>query len=296
MQGLILINKPEGITSFGAVAKLKWLCQTKRVGHTGTLDPMATGVLPIFVGRPTVLSNYLLEADKEYIATVRLGIKTDTLDITGNVLEQKPVNIKLEELMSVREKFLGTITQIPPMYSAIKKDGVPLYKLAREGKTAQRDGRQVEIKELDIFDFDGINFKMKVLCSKGTYIRTLAEDIGNALNTGAVLTSLCRTKTAGFSIEQTVSLDQLTRENVENYLTDEETAVLGFDKINVSEKQAIRFSNGGELDLNRLHGIERTTDGKLLRVSFDNKFIGLGKISLEKNALTVEALVNFIKL
>jgi tRNA pseudouridine55 synthase len=294
VQGLILIDKPEGITSFGVVAKLKWLCQTKRVGHTGTLDPMATGVLPVFVGRPTVLSNYLLEADKEYVASVQLGIKTDTLDITGNILEKKPVNIKLEELLAVKDKFSGVISQVPPMYSAIKKDGVPLYKMAREGKEIERSSRQVEIKKLDIFDFDGTNFKMRVLCSKGTYIRSLAEDIGHALGTGAALTSLRRTKTGGFDIEQTVSFNDLTRENVENHLINEECAVLGFPKIQISEKQAFRFSNGGELDLNRLHLAENMQDGQIFRVAFKEKFIGLGKISFEKNALTVEALINFM--
>lgn len=295
MQGLLLIDKPEGITSFGAVAKVKWLAGTKRVGHTGTLDPMATGVLPILVGRPTVLANYLLEADKEYIASVKLGVITDTLDITGTVLKRTAVNIKEDKLLSAAKKFLGEISQTPPMYSAIKKDGVRLYELARKGQEVERQSRRVEIKELEIFDFDGQNFKMRVLCSKGTYIRTLADDIGKELGTGATLTALRRTKTAGFGLENAVSLDDLTKENLQSFLLREDFALCGYNKINVSKKQAVRFSNGGELSLDRLFGINSLEDKKLVRVYFSDIFVGLGEICLEKAALKPKALVNFIK-
>lgn len=295
MQGLILINKPKGITSFSAVSKLKWLCETKRVGHTGTLDPMATGVLPILIGRPTVLANYILEADKEYIAEVKLGIKTDTLDITGKVVGEKAVDVTAAQLKNAAEKFLGKISQLPPMYSAIKKDGVRLYQLAREGKETEREARTVNIKELEIFDFNKTDFKMRVLCSKGTYIRSLADDLGEALGTYATLTRLERTKTAGFSIENTVSLDELTRENVANYILNEEEAVLNYPKINITKKQAIRFSNGGELSAERLRGLGEPAENKIYRVKFENVFVGLGKFVTEKSAISPAALINFVK-
>lgn len=295
MQGLLLIDKEKDITSFGAVAKVKWLTETKRVGHTGTLDPMATGLLPVLVGRATVLSNYLLDADKEYIAGVCLGKTTDTLDITGTVLKEKNVSVSKDELLCVAKEFLGEISQVPPMYSAIKKDGVRLYELARKGKEVERAARTVNIKELEIYDFDGINFNMRVLCSKGTYIRSLAADIGERLKTGATLTSLRRTKTAGFDIKDAVDLNKLTKENVEGFLTNEEEVVRGYKKVFVSFKQAVRFSNGGELSLDRLSGLSDFKEGEILRVCFKDKFVGLGKICLENNSLKVLALLNFIK-
>ena len=211
MQGLILLNKPKGITSFSAVSKIKWLAQEKRVGHTGTLDPLATGVLPIFLGRATALSGILLDADKCYTATVKLGTTTDTCYITGTVLAEKEVNVTEEQLRETLEKFKGKISQVPPVYSALKKDGVRLYELARQGKEVEIEPREVEIKALKLVSFEGDTFKIDVECSKGTYIRSLCRDIGEALSCGATMTELIRTYTSGFSIEDTVSLDDLTR-------------------------------------------------------------------------------------
>lgn len=294
MQGLLLIDKPEGITSFGAVAKVKWLCSTKRVGHTGTLDPMATGVLPVFIGRATVLSGYLLGADKEYTARVRLGITTDTLDITGAVLDSCEVNVSEGQLLKAAESFKGEIDQIPPMYSAIKKDGKKLYELAREGKEIERQSRRVTVKELEITDFDGVEFTMRVLCSKGTYIRSLADDLGKALGTGAALTSLRRTKTAGFTLDNCISLESLTPETAQSFLISEEKTVEHFPIVAVSEKQAVRFTNGGVLALSRLHNINTPNNGDIYRVKYKDKFLGLGKVDITTDSLKIECLVNFM--
>lgn len=291
MQGLILLNKPKDITSFAAVRKIKWLCGEKRVGHTGTLDPLATGVLPVFIGRATALSGILLDADKGYTAAVKLGVTTDTCDITGTVLSETKVNVTEEELKKVLSSFLGETDQIPPMYSALKKDGVRLYDLARQGKTVDIEPRRVTIKQIELLSFSGDTFKIAVECSKGTYIRSLCRDIGEKLGCGATMTDLVRTATSGFSLKDTVSLDSLTKENVETFIKSEEDALLYLDEISVTEKQAIRFSNGGQLAFDRL---KRTDfeDGELLRVKFGNKFLGVGIADNQKNQIAIKCVIN----
>ena len=291
MQGLILLSKPKGITSFSAVSKIKWLAQEKRVGHTGTLDPLATGVLPIFIGKATALSGILLDADKGYTATVKLGVTTDTCDITGTVLTESTVKVKREELEAALSKFRGKISQVPPMYSALKKDGVRLYQLAREGKSVEIDPREVEIKKLNLISFEGDTFKIEVLCSKGTYIRSLCRDIGEELSCGATMTELVRTSTSGFNLEQTVSLDDLTRENIESFILPEETALSYLREIKVTEKQAIRFSNGGQLAYERLKNASFEA-GELVRVKYEDKFLGVGYADNEKQQIAIKCVIN----
>lgn len=294
MQGLLLLNKPKGITSFSAVSKIKWLAQEKRVGHTGTLDPLATGVLPIFIGKATALSGILLDADKGYTATVKLGITTDTCDITGEVLSEKEVNITEEMLKEALNKFRGKISQVPPIYSALKKDGVRLYQLAREGKSVEIEPREVEIKTLNLLEFSGDTFKIEVVCSKGTYIRSLCRDIGEELSCGATMTDLIRTSTSGFSLENTVSLDELTRENIENYILPEETALTYLKEVKVTEKQAIRFSNGGQLSYERLKNAN-FEENELLRVKFGDKFLGVGIADNENSQIAIKCVINQYK-
>ena len=291
MQGLILLNKPKGITSFSAVNKIKWLAQEKRVGHTGTLDPLATGVLPIFLGRATALSGILLDADKGYTATVKLGITTDTCDITGTVLTENTVKVTNDELQKVLSGFRGKISQVPPIYSALKKDGVRLYQLAREGKEVEIDPREVEIKRLDLLEFEGDTFKIDVECSKGTYIRSLCRDIGEALGCGATMTELVRTSTSGFSLADTVSLDDLTRENINDYIVSEENALLYLRQIKVTEKQAIRFLNGGQLAYERLKEAE-FEDGELVRVKHGGLFLGVGYADNQKKQIAIKCVIN----
>ena len=291
MQGLILLNKPQGITSFSAVSKIKWLAQEKRVGHTGTLDPLATGVLPIFLGRATALSGILLDADKGYTATVKLGVTTDTCDITGSVLQEKEVKVTEEQLKAVLLRFTGKISQVPPIYSALKKDGVRLYQLAREGKEVEIEPREVEIKTLKLISFEHDTFKIEVVCSKGTYIRSLCRDIGEALGCGATMTELLRTSTSGFSLGDTVSLDDLTRENIKDYIVSEEKALLYLREVSVTEKQAIRFSNGGQLSFDRLHDAD-FTDGELVRVKYGTQFLGIGIADNENKQIAIKCVIN----
>ena len=296
MQGFILLNKPSGITSFAAVAKIKRLAGEKRVGHTGTLDPMATGVLPILLGRATTLSSIMLDGNKRYTATVKLGITTDTEDITGNVLTQNNVNVSQLQLEYALNNFCGKITQTPPMYSAIKKDGVRLYDLARQGKSVDIPSREVEIFEINLISpLNEENcFVIDVFVSKGTYIRSLARDIGEYLGCGATLTALERTDTCGFSIEKCVNLDDLDADNIFDFIISEENAVMHLRECKITPKQAIRFSNGGQLDFSRLH-IENILDGELLRVKCGDTLIGIGIADLENQRLNIKCIINFYK-
>ncbi|MBQ8550802.1 MAG: tRNA pseudouridine(55) synthase TruB [Clostridia bacterium] len=293
MQGIILLKKPKGITSFSAVSRVRRLCGIKRVGHTGTLDPLAEGVLPILVGRATALSSYVTDADKSYIARVRLGLTTDTEDITGEVLKELPVSVTEAELIAAANAFSGKIMQVPPMYSAISQNGVRLYKLAREGKTVEREAREIVIKKIEVSDFDGRDFTLSVCCSKGTYIRSLCRDIGEKLGCGATLTELLRTETAGFSIENAVALEDLSEENVCAFLKPADLAVAHLPFTSVTEKQAIRFSNGGELDLTRIKG--SFSDRELVRVKFGEILLGLGIVMAERGILKVECVINDAK-
>ncbi len=292
MLGLLLLDKPEGITSFGAVAKIKKLAGEKRVGHTGTLDPMATGVLPILIGRATVLSQYLIEADKSYSATVKLGVATDSCDITGNVISECVVSCSDDDIENVLKQFLGRQMQIPPMYSAIKQNGVRMYELARKGETVDIPAREIEVFSLSKISMLNSQNEFDIDCtvSKGTYIRSLCRDIGEALGCGATLTTLRRTKTAGFDISKCVKLDNLTPENIGDYILPCDKVVDYLPQILVSEKQATRFCNGGQLSLDRIRYDGFQNNG-LYRVYYEGKFLGLGQANLEQNLLKIECLL-----
>ncbi|MBQ5840406.1 MAG: tRNA pseudouridine(55) synthase TruB [Clostridia bacterium] len=206
--GIIVIDKPAGWTSMDICAKLRGMYREKRVGHAGTLDPMATGVLPVFIGRATRAVEFADKGDKEYVAGLKLGIVTNTQDTSGEVLESHPVSVTAAELESVLPNFRGDIEQIPPMYSAIKINGKKLYELARKGKEVERKPRPVTIRALTVeAQIAPDEFIIRVRCSKGTYIRTLCHDIGQALGCGGAMSSLRRTMAAGFTLEQAVSLD-----------------------------------------------------------------------------------------
>ncbi|MEE0808137.1 MAG: tRNA pseudouridine(55) synthase TruB [Acutalibacteraceae bacterium] len=292
MLGLLLINKPQGITSFGAVARIKRICGERRVGHTGTLDPMATGVLPVFIGRATALSSYLLEADKRYTARVRLGVTTDTCDITGTVLTEKSVSVTNEQVIAVLEKFTGKQKQIPPMFSALKRNGVPLYELARKGINVDIPARDIEVLSLvQTSPLDNSNeFDIDVCVSKGTYIRSLCRDIGEALGCGATLSALCRTETAGFPISRCVDLDKLTSDNVGEYILPADTALQYMPSICVTENQAVRFTNGGQLSFDRIKLVD-LNDGTLYRVYCKDVFLGLGFVDCENRQLGVKCVI-----
>lgn len=209
IHGVLLLDKPEGMSSTQALAKAKWLLNAEKAGHTGTLDPFATGLLPLCFGEATKFASDLLDADKIYEATIRLGIKTTTGDPEGEVLETREVNVQRAQIESVLEKFRGPIDQVPPMYSALKRDGKPLYAYAREGKTLEREARAVIIHALELVSFASPDIQIRVRCSKGTYIRVLGEDIGHALGTGAHLIALRRIGVGNLLIADAMTIDAL---------------------------------------------------------------------------------------
>lgn len=293
MTGVICLDKPCNMTSFMAVKKTSRILGVKKAGHTGTLDPMATGVLVIMLGHCTRFIELLPEHRKSYSARVKLGITTDTLDITGEVLSESTVNVTEEQLLTVAEKFKGEISQIPPMYSAIKKDGERLYDLARKGIEIERESRKITIEKLEIYDFNGTEFSIDVTCSAGTYIRSLCDDIGRELGCGAVMTSLRRTEANGFSIENAVTLEELEKlvseKSEKTVITSIEKALMSYPEITVTSPQANRFRNGGELDYQRLHG--NYSVGIYRVYSPERKLLGLGEIKTEKGDLTVRRVL-----
>ncbi|GFI64444.1 tRNA pseudouridine synthase B [Lachnospiraceae bacterium] len=209
MDGIIIIDKEPGFTSHDVVAKLRGICGQKKIGHTGTLDPAATGVLPVCLGSGTRLCDMLTDTDKEYVAELLLGVETDTQDTTGRVLATREVNVSREELRAAVFSFAGDYGQVPPMYSALKVNGKKLYELAREGKEVERKARQVKIHEIEILDCSLPVVKLRVACSKGTYIRTLCADIGARLGCGGTMQSLRRTAAGRFRLEDAVTLERV---------------------------------------------------------------------------------------
>ncbi len=301
MNGIIVINKPKDYTSFDVVAVMRRLLGEKKIGHTGTLDPMATGVLPILVGRATKLQSFILEADKEYIATFQLGVTTDTLDITGKVLSSVTSQVKALELEDVLASFRGKIKQIPPMYSAVQKNGVRLYDLARKGIEVEREDREVTINELRLLSFDEASQSGTFLvnCSKGTYVRTLCDDIGKKLGCGAVLTDLQRTKTCDFDIKNSITLDEARELAANGKLMERllpcDVVLKQYKEIMLSDAQVNRFKNGGKLNLDRIANLGRLEKEEFVRIySRDDKFIGLGKANPEKNELSIACLLEIL--
>lgn len=294
MNGIIIIDKPKDFTSFDVVAVMRKICGTKKIGHTGTLDPMVTGVLPILVGNATKAQSLLKDTDKSYIAKFKLGIKTDTQDISGKILETSNFDVSKEKLKEALYSFKGESMQIPPMYSAVKHNGIRLYDLARKGITVKREARPINISKLELLSFDENKGEgsFKVSCSKGTYIRTLCHDLGKKLSTYAVMTELRRTKACSFTLDDAITLEQakLLKEKGQLEPFVKPTAQLFdyLDKIAVSKAQTVRFKNGGALSLERLKLKKAYNDNEYLRVfSSDNEFLGLGKISLEKKELLI---------
>jgi len=209
VDGVLLLDKPRGLTSQQAVARVKRLFNARKAGHTGTLDPLADGLLPIGFGEATKFSQFLLDADKRYLATLRLGVVTTTGDAEGEIMQERPVAVTLSQVSEMLSRFAGLQQQIPPMHAAIKVDGKPLYAYARAGETIAREPRSIIIKNIQLIDFNKENLKIRVSCSKGTYIRVLAEDIGAALGCGAHLTSLTREAAGGLDLANTVSMEGL---------------------------------------------------------------------------------------
>lgn len=295
MNGILVIDKPQDFTSFDVVAVIRKTLHEKKTGHTGTLDPMATGVLPILLGSATKAQVLLPDSDKEYQAKFKLGITTDTLDITGKILSETPSAITEEQLNAVLPQFRGDIMQKPPMYSAVSKDGVRLYELARKGIVVEREERPVTIHKLELTSFDESTQSgtLTISCSKGTYIRVICDDIGERLGCGCVMTELRRTVACGFTVEDSLTLEKVKElaENgdIEKYIRPVDSVFSEYDSVKITENQTVRFNNGGGLMLSRLRGLKNTADGTLYRVySNENVFLGLGVVNSEKDELSIK--------
>jgi tRNA pseudouridine55 synthase len=250
MNGIVIVDKPQDWTSQDVTARLRRVFNTRRIGHGGTLDPMATGVLPVFVGRATRGVEFFEHAEKIYEATLRLGVMTDTEDITGTVLEKREVAISEQEFLDILSKFRGKIQQIPPMYSAIKVDGKKLYDLARQGKEVERKPREIEIFELTCLEFSGETARLRIHCSKGTYIRTLCKDIGAALGCGGCMEALRRVQAGEYTIAEAVPLAELLEtEEPEKYLRPVDSMFRNHPVITLSPKQEQRCRNGNSFSI-----------------------------------------------
>ena len=278
MNGVLNIFKPKGMSSFDAVRVVKKVAGTGKVGHTGTLDPEATGVLPICIGKATKIIDYIMDSEKVYEVTLKLGIRTTTYDLEGEVLEERdPSHLTEEEILNAINSFKGEYSQIPPMYSALKQNGVRLYELARKGIEVERKGRLVYIYNLEDIKINNPYISMKVTCSKGTYIRSLCYDIGEKLGVFATMTQLNRAKTSVFSQEKSININELTKENINDYILSMEEALEKYDKIIVNKKYVKLLVNGVRVADGRFTK-DKVINNKLYRVYDDeNNFIGLGE-------------------
>ena len=296
MTGVLILDKPAGFTSFDAVAVCRRLCHERKIGHTGTLDPMATGVLPLLLGKATRAASLLEDTDKEYEAGFRLGVSTDTEDSTGKVLETSDTPVSRELLESLLPRFRGEIMQVPPMYSAVSKDGKRLYELARKGIEVERDARPVTIFKLELMEYheETREGKLTVSCSKGTYIRTLIADLAKAAGSLGVMTALRRTKACGFTLADAITLDEAKALSEAGTLDEKlrpvESLFAHLPAITVSGAQATRFGNGGQLDLKRIPAFRKQNppDGEIVRVRGEKgEFLGLGQVQAEKGWLAI---------
>ena len=279
MNGVINIYKNTGMTSFDVVAMVRRVAKMKKVGHTGTLDPAASGVLPVCLGKATKIIDYIMENKKVYRVNLKLGMVTDTYDLEGEVLREKDAShITKDEILNCINSFVGTIDQVPPMYSALKQNGVRLYELARQGIEVHREARKVTIYSIENIKIESNdNIQMDVCCSKGTYIRSLCYDIGEKLNVGATMTALERIQNSPFTKEEAINIEDLTEELLEKHIISIEKALDSFEKITVNEKFGKLLRNGVKVFDNRMYS-EEVEFNKLYRVYEDNGvFLGLGK-------------------
>ena len=279
MNGVINIYKNTGMTSFDVVAMVRRVAKMKKVGHTGTLDPAASGVLPVCLGKATKIIDYIMENKKVYRVSLKLGMVTDTYDLEGEVLrEEDASHITKDEILNCINSFVGTIDQVPPMYSALKQNGVRLYELARQGIEVHREARKITIYSIENIKIESNdNIQMDVCCSKGTYIRSLCYDIGEKLNVGATMTALERIQNGPFTKEEAINIEDLTEELLEKHIISIEKALDSFEKITVNDKFGKLLRNGVKVFDNRMYS-EEVEFNKLYRVYEDNGvFLGLGK-------------------
>ncbi len=286
--GIIPVNKPQGFTSFDVIAKMRGILKTKKLGHAGTLDPMATGVLPVFVGTATKACDILPDNDKAYKAEFVLGQKTDTGDITGKVTKEKDCSdFSEKDILSALPKFTGEIMQVPPMYSAVSVGGKRLYELARKGIEVEREPRKIEVFSLQLLSFDENEKKgeLYIECSKGTYIRTLIEDIAESFGAVATMTALCRVKASGFDISECITIEELSAmEDFSEVITPIERVFSYLPKVTLNEAQTRMYKNGIRLSLSRIKNLPQ---GDCLAVFGGKEFLGTALADREKGELII---------
>lgn len=287
INGVICINKPQDFTSFDVVAIMRRAAGTRKIGHGGTLDPMATGVLPIYIGRAAKTADLNPVSDKKYRAMFRLGVTTDTEDVWGKVLTESEKPVTLAEITDAVKAMQGNIMQMPPMYSAVKINGKRLYDLARQGIEVERAARPVTVYSIELSDYDRQNRTgtLDIHCSKGTYIRTIISDIGKKLGTGAIMTSLCRTMAAGFTLSDCHDIEKLRNmppEDTAKLVLPTERVFSCYDEVSLDDAQKKLFMNGMILDCGRM-GISYPADTRL-RLKHGDTFIGVAKVN-EENGL-----------
>lgn len=292
VNGILLLDKPLGYSSNQALQKVKWLFQAAKAGHTGTLDPLATGLLPICLGEATKFAQQVTDANKTYVAKIKLGVKTTTGDAEGEVVSTKPVNVSDSEFEQACQQFLGEISQVPPMYSALKHEGKALYEYARAGIEIERPARQVTIQHIAVNTRSGCDAEITVVCSKGTYIRTLAEDIGATLGCDAHLTGLRRTETAGYMMADAITieaLEALSTEEKDALLLPVDSAISALPKVMIDADSTVYFRQG-----QAIWQPGHTPEGDLRVYEEDGLFLGVGKL-LDDGKITPKRLVNLQK-
>jgi tRNA pseudouridine55 synthase len=291
IDGVFLLNKPLGFSSNQALKKIQWLFNAKKAGHTGTLDPMASGLLPICIGEATKFSHCLLEANKTYIATIQLGVSTTTGDQEGEVVSQKDVVLKPNQLQETLQKFTGDIMQIPPMFSALKFEGKPLYEYARQGIEIERKSRQVTIHDITLNKMEESTVILEVSCSKGTYIRTLAEDIGHALGCGAYLKGLERTQTGNFQLSDALTIEAIEAMSMasrEKTLLPVDALLEGLSSIELTLTETEAIKKGQAIDFNGKN------DKELRLYGVSGQFLGVGQSDLQGRLFPKRLIANIL--
>jgi len=288
MTGILIIDKPQGWTSHDVIAKLRGLLCIRRIGHSGTLDPMATGVLAVFVGRATRAVEFAERDDKEYVAGIRFGLSTDTQDIWGNVTQRCDATVSRDILLTLLPHYTGELQQIPPMYSAVKKDGKRLYELARKGINVERKSRRIRIHELELLEFTRDRCLLRIVCSKGTYIRTLCHDIGEELGTGAVMDSLRRTKSGIFTLDRAVSLSEIEQATDRTqFLKPLDSLFKGLPFLELPSHLEVKHRNGQKLTMSSKPGRYRVYSQS------DKSLLSISQIAEHNGVLTLELIKSF---
>jgi tRNA pseudouridine55 synthase len=292
MNGILCVNKPQDFTSFDVVAKLRGILRMKRLGHGGTLDPMATGVLPVFVGNATKACDIMPDSTKSYIAGFRFGAVSDTQDIWGDVTEKSDKAVSRADTEALLPLFTGTVMQLPPMYSAVQVNGQRLYDLARKGIEVERTPRKAQVDSLELLSYDENTRQgtLSITCGKGTYVRTIINDMGEKLGTGGIMTSLVRTSSGGFSLEECYTFEQIQQakdeDRLEELILPIERVFVKLPKLRLNEVQTRMYRNGVKLDLSRVYNIKDDEDSYAV-YGFDGIFIGTAHPDRENGVLRV---------